>query len=169
MTKKVLKYILWFVGLLFLQVVVLSNMGLSKWVFPFGYLFFFLYIEKGTLKWVLLLLGFLMGFFVDMFLNTHGLHTFSTVLIAFIRPYILAGLAPRDSASENILPTFRNMGLKKYLIYAGILVLIHHLFVFYMDEFSIDSFLFTLLQVILSSISTLFVVFSLQLIFVKKT
>lgn len=169
MIKKVSKYIFWFIGLLFLQVVVLSNLGLSKWIFPFAYIFFFLYVEKGIPKWAMLLLGFTMGFIVDMYLNTHGLHTFSTTLIAFLRPYVLAPLAPRDSASENINPTFRNLGLKKFLLYAGILILIHHLFVFYLDEFSIDSFFLTFLQVLISSISTLFIVFSLQLIFVKKT
>ena len=143
-------------------------MGLSKWVFPFGYLFFFLYMEKGVSKWAMLLMGFFMGFMVDMFLNTHGLHTFATTLIAFVRPYILAPLSPRDSGSENISPSFRTLGLKKYLIYAGILILIHHFVLFYMDEFKIDNFFSTFLQVILSSISTLFIVFSLQLIFVKK-
>lgn len=169
MIKKTFRYTLWFVGLLFLQVVVLSNMDLSKWVFPFGYLFFFIYVEKQFPRWALLLLGFTMGFFVDMFLNTHGLHTFACTLIAYIRPYILAPLSPRDSTSENIEPTFRNMGLNKYSAYAGILIIIHHLIIFYVDEFRIDSFLSTFLQVILSGISTLLVIFSLQLLFIKKT
>lgn len=169
MFKKVSKYVLWFVGLIFLQVVVLSHMNLSKWIFPFGYLFFFLYVEKQMAKWLILLLGFTMGLMIDMFLDTHGLHTFATTLIAYLRPYVLAPLAPRDSVSENIEPTFRNLGLNKYLAYAGIIVFVHHFLIFYIDEFSIDSFFSTLLQVILSSIASLLVILSLQLIFIKKT
>jgi hypothetical protein len=43
-----------------------------------------------------LITAFLLGITVDMFVDTPGVHTSASVFMAFVRPFVLRILAPRD-------------------------------------------------------------------------
>lgn len=168
MNKSIGKYIIWFVGLLFLQVVVLSNMNASRYVLPFVYMLFLLILPKSTPRWLLLLFGFGMGSIVDAFLHSYGTHAFSCTIIAFIRPFLLATVAPKDFSSDEGIISVYDLGFKKYLLYAGVLVIIHHLFVFLIDELRVGSIFTFVKQVFVSSLVSTFLILCLQYIFNKK-
>ena len=155
-------------GLLFLQVVILSNMNASKYVFPFVYVLFLLILPKSTPRWLLLLIGFGMGSIVDAFLHSYGSHAFSCTIIAFIRPYLLATVAPQDFSSDEGIISVYDLGFQKYLLYAGVLVVIHHLFIFLIDELRVGSFFLLIKQLFVSSLVTVFLMLCLQYIFNKK-
>jgi len=168
MTKNIRYYFIWFIALLFLQVVVLSNLNASKYVFPFVYVLFLLMLPKVVPRWLLLVLGFALGSIVDAYLHSYGTHAFSCTIIAFVRPFVLATVAPKDFSSDEGVISVYDIGFKKYLLYAGVLVFIHHLFVFLIDELRVADIFTLIKQLLVSSTVTIFLIFCLQYIFNKK-
>jgi hypothetical protein len=85
--------------------------------------------------------------------------------MGFSRYYVLKFISPREGYDAGVQPTTEDMGLAWYLSYAGTLVLIHHLFFFYMEAFRFTDFFRTLLRVILSSIGTFGFIYLIQFLF----
>jgi hypothetical protein len=96
--------------------------------------------------------GFALGLGIDLFEHTLGMHTAATVLIAFVRPYFLSLLAPRDGYEPDTFPRIHYYGFLWFLKYTLLIVFLHHFVLFYLEVFQLQNFLSTLLRVILSSV-----------------
>lgn len=169
MTRIVGKTLVWFGGLLLFQVGVLSNLDAGNMIIPFVYPMVLFQLPRNTARWILLLLAFGIGSLTDIFIHSFGTHAFTLTLIAYIRPYILDPIAPRDSAAESMEPTVQNLGFQRFITYSGILLLIHHFFVFSIDEFDFNAPLHFVGRWLLSALVSLLLMLTLQYIFNKKT
>jgi rod shape-determining protein MreD len=168
MINLLLRNILRFIVLVLVQVVLLDNMQLGAYAIPFVYVLFILLLPFETPGWLGLLLGFALGFTIDMFEHTPGLHTAATVLIAFLRPIVLKIVAPRDGYEPNTYPRIHYYGFLWFLKYALFLVFFHNLILFYFEAFSFHHFFTTLFRVVLSTLySVTLIVFSQYVIYRK--
>lgn len=159
MIKELPRYILLFVLLITLQVLVFNNINLSGYINPYIYVLFILLLPFSIPNWVLLIIGFFTGFTVDYFMNTLGLHTSASLILAFVRPTILSGMSYRDDLNRFDSPGIGSSGLEWFLRYAVIAVLIHHTSLFILETFSFYYFHITLIRILLSSLfTTLFIV-----------
>ncbi|MFZ4059415.1 MAG: rod shape-determining protein MreD, partial [Ferruginibacter sp.] len=61
--------------LILLQVLVFNNMHLNGYINPYVYVLFILLLPFETPQWLLLISAFLLGFGVDLFSDTMGMHT----------------------------------------------------------------------------------------------
>lgn len=157
-----------FVLLVLFQVLILNNIQFSGFVNPFMYVLFILLLPFETPRWVLLLSGFLLGLSIDIFSNTLGLHASATLFMAFLRPYVLRVISPRDGYETGTYPRVLYYGIVWFLNYTIILVFAHHLFLFYLEVFRLSEFFRTLVRVILSSsFSILIIVLSQYIVFRK--
>jgi hypothetical protein len=86
----------------------------------------------------MLLLAFVLGGIIDVFSHSYGIHMAATVLVAFIRPYIMGLFASREDM-EKSAPTYRNFGVS-FLKYASLIVVIHHFVLFSLEAFSFSHF-----------------------------
>ena len=155
-----------FVVVILFQVLVMDNVMISGYMIPYVYILFILLMPFETPRWVQLLSGFALGLVMDLFSGTLGMHTAATVLIAFVRPYLLDLLASRDGYDPETYPRIHYYGFLWFLKYAALIVLIHHLALFYLEVFQLKQFFSTLLRVILSSIlSTSTIVLSQYFVF----
>ena len=134
------------------QVLVMDNVMINGYMVPYIYLLFILLMPFETPRWMQLLAGFILGLGIDLLENTPGMHTAATVLIAFIRPYLLSLLAPRDGYDSDTFPRVHYYGFVWFLKYTLILVVIHHFMLFYLEVFQLKEFFSTLFRVVLSSI-----------------
>jgi len=167
MNKKPSWYILLFVFVVLIQVLFMNNIQFSRFVNPYFYVLFILLLPINFPRYLLLLLGFLLGITIDIFSNTPGIHASSTVFIAFIRPFVF-NASNLDDKEKVMCPTISNLGPALFFRYAAILILVHHFFLFYIEIFSFRDFFQTFLRSFLSSIFTLiFIVLSQFLIFRK--
>ncbi|MEN8227486.1 MAG: rod shape-determining protein MreD [Bacteroidota bacterium] len=141
-----------FLVVVLFQVLVMDNVMINGFMVPYIYLLFILLMPFETPRWTQLLLGFLLGMGIDIFENTPGMHTAATVLVAFVRPYLLNLLAPRGGYEPETFPRIHYYGFAWFLKYTLIIVVIHHFTLFYLEVFQLKDFLSTLLRVILSSI-----------------
>jgi rod shape-determining protein MreD len=146
----------------------MDNVMINGYMIPYIYLLFILLLPFETPRWIQLISGFALGLAMDLFTGTAGIHTAATVLIAFARPYLLGLLAPRDGFEPETFPRIYYYGFTWFLKYTLLIVLLHHLVLFYLEVFQLKDFFSTLLRVILSTIlSTSTIVISQYFVFRK--
>ena len=141
-----------FIVVVLFQVLVMDNIMINGYLVPYVYLLFILLMPFETPRWMQLIAGFLLGLSIDLFENTPGMHTAATVLVAFLRPYLLNLFAPRDGYEPETYPRIHYYGFNWFLKYTLAVVVIHHFALFYLEVFQLKDFLSTLLRVFLSSI-----------------
>ncbi|MBS3768903.1 MAG: rod shape-determining protein MreD [Bacteroidales bacterium] len=161
------RYILTFVILVLVQVLLMNNIQLGGYLNPYIYVLFLLSLPFETPKWGLLVLGFLLGLTIDLFSHTVGMHTSACVFMAFLRPMVLGTLEPRDGYEPDTYPSVRDYGLNWYFKYSSILILAHHLFLFYIEMFKLDNFFHTLSRALLSGLLSLIFILIIK-VFIKK-
>ena len=159
------KNILRFIFLVLLQVIILNKIQFSGFINPYLYVIFILMLPFDTPAWILITSAFFLGLCMDTFSNTMGMHAAASVLMAFCRPFLLAYIAPREGYEFENKPAIAYMGFNWYLSYAGILVLIHHICLFYIEVFSMNEFFSTLSRVVLSVCFTLLLILIIQYLF----
>jgi rod shape-determining protein MreD len=167
MNKGPLWYILSFVFIVLIQIVLMNNIQFSGYINPYFYILFIILLPVNVPGYLLLLLGFFLGITIDIFSNTPGIHASATVFMAFIRPFIINSYN-LDEKERMLIPSIKNIGLNWFVKYVAIMVLSHHLFLFYIEVFSFSGFLHTLLRCILSSIFTFVFILISQFIIFRK-
>ena len=168
MTIEIIRNSVRFVLLVLLQVILVQNINLGAYIILFPYVLFVLMLPFEANKHLVLFVSFLLGVVIDFFYDSSGIHTSACTLIGFVRPYVLKYIAPRDGYDIGVSPVVQDMGLEWFIRYAGTLIILHHLFVFYLEIFRFNEFFGTLLRVVLSSIGTFGMIYALQLIFVSN-
>ena len=158
MISEILSHSIRFLVLMLIQVFILDHIDLADGMaVPYLYVLFLLMLPFDIRHPTLMLIAFGTGLVMDMFSNTPGMHTSACVLLAFVRPYLLRSIAPRDGYEFGLTPQLQDMGLTWFLTYVGIMVFIHHLWLFYVEVYMLDRFFQTLLRVIFSSIFTVLI------------
>ena len=145
------KHIIRFVLVVLIQVIFIDNLYLSNFCNPYIYIFFLLALPANSPRWMDLLLGFALGMTIDIFANTIGMHTFATVLIAYLRFFIIKLLVTDEEKLAKV-PSFVNIGVGSYIKYMILLTAIHHTTLFFLEAFSLTNFLNTILCIIISTI-----------------
>lgn len=154
MTNRFIKYGLFFIVIILLQVLLFNNIEFSGYVNPYVYVIFILILPLEIPAWIFLFISFLTGLTVDIFENSLGIHTSASLFAGFCRPYVLRIIAPRDGYEKGSELSMGIYGLYWFLIYSVIIVLVHHTVLFYFEVFRIKDFFRTLLRVIFSSAFT---------------
>lgn len=154
MGKNVLKYLGFFVMLIFLQLFLFNNIQLSGYINPYIYILFILALPFEIPGWGLLLLGFLTGITVDTFMNTYGMHSSATVFMAFVRPHLLNLITDRDDSNRKGSPIMAKGGFVWLLKYTFFLVLAHHILLFFIESFSFSTFFTSLWRAVVSTLVT---------------
>ncbi len=168
MSDIVKRNIIRFIILVLLQVLLLNNINLTSWqIKPFIYILFIMLLPFDTPNWSILLLAFLLGFIIDLFSNSLGIHAFATVLIAYIRPFILQIITSKTSYQYMTSPHIAHLGFVWFLKYTLILVFVHHLVYYFMEAFSLRLFFDTLMRIGLGTIYTSIIIFLSQF-FISK-
>ena len=169
MTSKVFINIIRFIILVGLQVLILENINLRGYINPYLYVYFILLLPFETPGWLLLIASFLMGFSIDTFVGTMGIHTAASVLMAFARPLIIKAIPSRKEFEPGMKPSISDLGFLWFFTYSLLLIFIHHFALFYLEVFSFTDFFNTLLRVLLSSIFTILLVIIAQYLFFKAS
>ena len=99
-------------------------------------------------------------------LGHYGIHAAASVLVAFLRPYILPLIATRENL-EKAAPSYANFG-KSFFAYAAILVVIHHFVLFMLEAFAFAHIGIVLLRTLCSALATMALIFCLQILTPKR-
>ncbi|MCD4666167.1 MAG: rod shape-determining protein MreD, partial [Bacteroidales bacterium] len=162
MSNVYLKNITRFFFLILLQVLILDKINFGGYINPYLYIYFILLLPFEIPGWLLLFSSFLIGMGIDLFSGTLGIHSASSVLIAFFRPKIIKTIASKKEYEVGMQPSIRDLGFKWFFTYALFLILIHHFVLFYLEVFRFSGFFITLQRVLYSSFFTLVLVILTQ-------
>lgn len=168
MLNEIIRNIIRFILLVAAQILIINNIELGRFINPFLYVLFIIILPFEAPKWLVLLSAFLIGITMDMFSDTGGMHAAACVFMGYIRPGVLKLFSPRDGYEFGTQPTVQYLGVPWFLSYAGILILSHHLILFYVEIFRFSEFFSTFFRVIVSSFFTLFLVIVTQYLFYRK-
>jgi rod shape-determining protein MreD len=155
MINSVLRFVLLFILLVLLQVLFFNNIQFSGYINPYVYILFILLLPFEIPAWMVLVLSFSMGVTIDFFSGSPGIHTSSTVLAGFVRPYVLRVVSPRDGYESGPDPSMASYGFRWFFSYTLLIVLIHHIALFYLEVFRFADFFRTMLRIILSTLFSL--------------
>ena len=150
-----------FILLVLVQVLVLNNIQFLGFLNPYIYILFILSLPVRLPNWISLLLAFALGLTIDVFSNTMGMHSFATVLAAFIRPGIIKLFTAIDEGN-NPTPSFYTFGVGVYIRYVVTIVLIHHFTLFLIEAFSFEHFWILLAKILLSSVVSIIIILGIQ-------
>jgi rod shape-determining protein MreD len=162
------KYLIIFVISVLLQVLIFNNIVIAKMIVPYFYILFLILLPFQTPRALLLVLGFLLGLSIDAFTNTIGVHAFACVLIAFMRPGILSLISSRETIESVAAPRIQTMSIGWFIGYAAFMIIIHHLTLFFLEAFTFNDYLFTILRVLLSSLLSLSLIVLSQFLIFRK-
>ena len=117
-----------------------------------------------------MVLAFILGFTLDSFRHQPGFHAAACVLVAYLRPFLINLLIPQEGAETNYEePSARSMGgLMPYLVYAGILTLIHHAWLFFLEAMQFGNIWYFIMKTLLSAVISLVLIFIAELLFSRK-
>lgn len=165
--KNNLRYILLFIIPLIFQVLIFDKAYFWGYANVYIYILPILLLPITLNKHLVLLLGFALGFTVDIFNSTPGIHAAATVFMTYFRPLVLRIYAPYDSYEVNKNLGIINYGFKWFFKYAISLILLHHTFLFIVDTWSFANFGYTILKIILSCFASLLFIIMGHLLIMK--
>lgn len=163
--NKTARNILRFVVLVLFQVLVVNHIRLGGYVHPYIYLIFIMLLPINVPGWQLLLLGFGLGFSVDLFTGTPGLHAGATTLMAFCRPSIIKLISGTQKFENIHEPNLAQLDGMWFLRYVFCMVFVHHLTLFVLESFSFRLFGQVLLRILLSVPVSVFLIMMILYIF----
>lgn len=153
-----------FIYLLY-QVLILKNIVLFNTAFCFLYVSYLFFLPVETNPLVLMLAGFIMGFAIDTFYDSLGLHAFSCVLVMYLRNYWLSLITPQGGYDVSTTPSIAIHGIQWFLTYTFPLVFLHHAVLFFIEAGGFGMFWFTLWKIITSALFTTIVTVVVQYLF----
>ncbi|MBW7846417.1 MAG: rod shape-determining protein MreD, partial [Bacteroidia bacterium] len=113
------KNIIRFCLFILVQVFVLNQIPpLHHLVTPYLYFLFLLWLPFKMGRRTQLVLAFALGFALDSFTKTYGLHIAPCLLIAYLRPFLINILISQESSETNYSePSAKSMGFSPYFTY----------------------------------------------------
>ncbi len=168
MNSILIKNIVRFIVLVLIQVFVLNNIRINGYINPYIYVLFILMLPFETKGWVLLVSSFFLGLSIDMFSHTLGMNAAAAVFMAFCRPVVIRLLSGSKGIEPGMQPGIKDMGFRWFFLYAFILILIHHLLLFYLEVFRLNEFLDTFYRALMSTAASLVLILLVQYLFIQR-
>lgn len=153
-----------------IQVYVLDKIPhLHRFITPYIYYLFILWLPFSISRFWLLVIGFLLGLILDYFMMTPGLHAAACVLVAYARPFIISILTPKESSEFNHRePSPRAMQWTPYAVYVFILTLLHHGYMTFLEWMDFGTFLDFFIKVVATTGISMLLIFTIELLFPRK-
>ena len=124
-----------FAALIVLQVLIFNQISIFGFATPFLYIYFLLKLPVGRNMFYVIIAGFLLGFIIDIFLNTPGINAAATTLVAAFRHLLLRLFFIKDETEEYIPSIYTAPGA--FIKYASVAVIIHQTVLFALESFSL--------------------------------
>ncbi len=159
--NKILTNIVWWIGLLLLQFVLVFYFRVTLVYTPYIYLLLLFTLPKSLSTIESLLLAFITGLCIDIFTNSWGIHAFSAVFVIFIFKTFANTFAQTQLSNEETNFSIKSMGAFQYSFVLFSLFLIYHLIVIFLWNFSFDLLIHNITKAFFSALIASFITFFL--------
>lgn len=150
------------------QVLLFKRLVLFNTSFCFLYVAFILLLPVETNNLLLMVLAFVLGFTIDIFYDSLGIHALAAVTVAYLRNYWLGSITPQGGYDAGSSPALTN-GVQWFLVYTVPLVFVHLALLFFIEAGGFGMFWFTMLKIMASLVFTVTVMLMLQFFSVPRS
>jgi rod shape-determining protein MreD len=150
--KSVFGYTSLFIILVLIQILIFNNIHFGGYINPYVYVLFVMLLPIDTRGGVLLLLAFFLGLTIDVFLDSPGMHAAATLCLAFSRPAVIRLISVRSDFEPGTVPAIADQGFRWVATYTLLLLLAHHIPLFFLEIFRFDEIWPTLYRVFISTL-----------------
>ena len=168
--NNILKNSIRFILFLLIQIIILNEVPpIHQFITPYLYFIFILWLPFGTSRIATTLLGFVLGYTLDTFTNTPGLHAAAATLIGYLRPTILNLLLAQELSEELTKePSIGTMGWGPFMFYIFSLTFIHHFYLVFLEWLQFGNFGYFIGKVITTSAMSVVLIFLVELIINRR-
>lgn len=175
--NKLVYYIGQFLFVILFQIIILNDMSINDSVtflgipsfIPLLYPVLILLLPIRSEYFVTMGYALVIGFTLDLFSSTPGLHASALVLLAYLRPRLLRLFFQQDEKKLGwARPTMYRLGFMPFLFYISIGIAIHHLFYFSLQVWSWSNILIIFYKTIASGLLTVLMILIGQFIFYSR-
>lgn len=169
--SKLVRTIIRFILFILLQVFVLDKIPpLHQFIVPYLYFLYILWLPFSLSRPALLFIAAAFGLSLDFFVKTPGLHMAACILIAYIRPFLISLLMPREAADIGYAePSIKSMSPVPYSIYVLILTIFHHSYLVLLEWLHFGNFWYFLGKVLATSMVSLLLILITEMLFSRKS
>ena len=141
MNRETLRHIIRGILILIVQILILKRISSgSQWLWLNGEIFIYpiiiLLLPIRLSRHYVIMIGFFLGLFVDMFYDTVGIHAFALTAMGYARGIILTYLEPRGGYQITMSPTRHSMGINWLLAYTAFLFIVFVFLYFTVEIFT---------------------------------
>jgi len=151
---------------LIIQIYILNEILFASYINPYIYLIILIIMPYKIPKWFLLFYAFIIGFLIDLFSGTLGIHSSACLILVLLKSPISKITIPHNIIEETDELVMQKIGAKSFILFSFILVLIHHTILFILEHVALDFQI--LLKIIASTIITTIIISITQLFFFKS-
>lgn len=155
-----------FIALVLLQVLICNQMNFLGSISPYIYVLFILIYPVKNNRLSFILISFVLGILIDIFIDTGGAHAAASVTIAYMRPVFLK--FSFGAAYEYQAIKFNDADLLPRVIYFTLLILIHHFILFILIIFDNSKAGMVVSNALSTGLFTLFLALTLTTLFSRK-
>lgn len=145
----------WYLAVLLsiaVQVMFLRDIALANVAFCFIYTWFLVKAPMNTNPLLFLPGAMLVGWVIDTFYNTHGMHAFACVLLAWLRPLYFRILTPANGYDERSSISLAEMKWLWFFSYIFLMLMSHHFLLFMLEAGDVTLIGMTLLKSLASTL-----------------
>ena len=155
-----------FIALVLLQVLICNQMNFLGSINPYIYILFILIYPVKNNRLSFILISFVPGILIDIFMDIGGVHAAASVTIAYMRPVFLK--FSFGAAYEYQAIKFNDADLLPRVIYFTLLILIHHFILFILIIFDNSKAGMVVSNALSTGLFTLFLALTLTALFSRK-
>ena len=137
-----------------LQVLLINRLQLGGVCHPFIYILPLLTMPITLPRWADMLIGLAAGLLMDVFCNSLGVHAAACIMLMYMRRHLIS-LWVNDTERLTDIISMQTIGIAPFLKYTSLLVVAHHLMVFFLTAWTFQLWWYTLLTTLVSSIVSL--------------
>lgn len=161
-------HIIRFIVLLLAQGLIINHFDIHPNVHPMLYILFLLLLPIEWPAWLLMVIAFFYGLFMDAFTDTVGLHVSAMVFLAAVRPLVLRLFSPREGYEFGSEPGIHLLGARWFISYAAVCTFCHHFWFFMLEKFNFTDIGELFARTFLSTIATLVLLILVQYLFYNQ-
>lgn len=150
--NNIITYILGLFLAVALQVLLFNHLSLFGGV-VFVYVLALLKMPRNVNRIAQIIIGFVVGFIIDVFCNTHGMHSLAAVTTMLFRDPILLLILGNQEIKYNDVNVTR-LGMTHFMRYAITILAFHAFLLYFIEAFTLFNVVVVLLKVVVSVLLT---------------
>lgn len=163
---QILRFLLWLLVSVALQVLLFNHLSLYGGIVMI-YVVALLKLPVEVNRVFQIIIGFLVGFLIDIFSNTPGMHALAATTVMFFREPILH-LFNNDPEFKNGTICFTRVGISTFIRYAINVIALHAILLYLIESFSLFNLGVLLTKILVSLFLTFVVSISFEFATMKK-